>query len=258
MPTLLLSARQSEDAQALWRACIGTNWKVERVHGWQVPMLPPAEVALYGEPLFGRHVAQTLGLNLLEPKVDWLARLSNKWRGREVRFTTLGAARKIVERAFIKPADEKYFDAKVYRSGAELPQVGPLPEELPVLVQEVVEWEMEFRCFILEGKVLTLSPYWRDGGLAQRADGSWLTSGSEYNEARRFCAAFLDDPAVEIPAAVVVDVGVIRGRGWAVIESNAAWASGIYGCEPTQVLRVLRGACLPSGTGLRKEKENGD
>ena len=31
MPTLLLTARQTDDTQKLWGACIAENWKVERV-----------------------------------------------------------------------------------------------------------------------------------------------------------------------------------------------------------------------------------
>src|SRR5258706_14222689 len=119
MPTLVLSARQSDDAQLLWRACIAANWDVVRVHGWQVPSLQTNDLAVYGEPLFARHVAQTLGLRLTEPPLDWLPRLPIRWRGRDVRLTTLAGARKLTDRAFIKPADAKCFDAKVYGSGAD-------------------------------------------------------------------------------------------------------------------------------------------
>ena len=162
MPTLLLSARQTDDAQLLWRACIAAKWNVVRIHGWQVPSLPASEVAVFGEPLFVQHVAQTLGLRLVEPSLDWLPRLSARWRGRDVRLTTLADARNVAERAFIKPAEEKCFDARVYSSGAELPAPGPLPEDLPVLVQEVVEWTIEFRCFVLERKVAAVSVYQRE------------------------------------------------------------------------------------------------
>ena len=55
----------------------------------------------------------------------------------------------------------------------------------------------------------------------------------------------LADPRVEFPRAVVLDVGVIAGRGWAVVEQNAAWGSGIYGCDPREVLEVLRYAAVP-------------
>lgn len=38
----------------------------------------------------------------------------------------------------------------------------------------------------------------------------------------------------------VVDVGIIQDRGWAVVEQNAACCSGIYGCDPEEVLEVVR------------------
>jgi len=86
MPTMLLSARQTGDAQLLWRACIALNWQVVRVHGWRVPEIETKDVAVYGEPLFASHVAQTLHLQLQEPPIDWLPKLEPQWRGREVRL----------------------------------------------------------------------------------------------------------------------------------------------------------------------------
>ena len=172
MPTLLLSARQTDDAQLLWRACIAAKWDVVRVHGWQVPSLAASDVAIYGEPLFAQYVARTLGLQLVEPPLDWLPRLPALWRRRDVRLTTLANARKVTERAFIKSADEKCFDARVYSSGAELHSADPLPEDLPVLVQGVVEWATEFRCFVLERQVAAVSVYWRDGRIAKSEDGA--------------------------------------------------------------------------------------
>ena len=240
MPTLLLTARQTDDAQLLWRACIAAKWDVVRVHGWHVQSLPTNDIAVYGEPLFARHIAQILGLRLIEPPLDWLPRLPARWRGREVRLTTLAEARKVADRTFIKPADEKCFEARVYASGAELPAPGPLPEDLPALVQEVVEWTIEFRCFVLERKVVAVSAYWRDGQLAKSEDGMWIASDAELNEAGRFCESVLTDQTVSVPDATAVDVGVIRNHGWAVIECNAAFSSGIYGCDPVAVLPVLR------------------
>jgi hypothetical protein len=246
MPTLLLSARQTDDAQLLWRACITAKWDVVRVHGWQVPSLRASDVVVYGEPLFAQHVAQTLGLRLVEPPLDWLPRLPARWRGRDVELTALADARKVGQRAFIKPADAKCFDARVYSSGAELPAPGPLPEDLPVLVQEVVDWTMEFRCFVLDRGVAAVSAYWRDGKLAKSDDGVWTATDKEIEEASRFCKSVLLESAVSIPEAVVLDVGMIRNHGWAVVECNAAFASGIYGCDPVAVLPVLRRACKAS------------
>lgn len=46
----------------------------------------------------------------------------------------------------------------------------------------------------------------------------------------------------------------MEGRGWAVVEQNAAWGSGIYGCDPEEVLEVLRFAAIPAQT----RNENAD
>jgi hypothetical protein len=243
MPTLLLSARQTDDAQKLWRACIAANWDVVRVHGWKVPSVSAQEVAIYGEPLFASLVAQTLNLHLVEPPLDWLPRLPQQRRGREVRLTTLADARTLRERAFIKPADAKCFEARVYESGNELPAPGPLPEDLPVLVQGIVNWTVEYRCFVVDRAVATASAYWRDGALAKAEDGTWIEREPELRAAIQFCQQFMADPMVSMPDAAVVDVGIIENCGWAVVECNAAWASGTYGCDPLEVLRVLRRAC---------------
>jgi hypothetical protein len=53
----------------------------------------------------------------------------------------------------------------------------------------------------------------------------------------------ISEKDVVLPEAVVIDVGIIEGRGWAVLEANAAWCSGIYGCDPAEVLRVVERAC---------------
>ncbi len=51
-----------------------------------------------------------------------------------------------------------------------------------------------------------------------------------------------------LPAALVIDAGVIRGVGPAVVEANEASGAGIYGCDPRDVLDVLRAATIKSST----------
>ena len=61
----------------------------------------------------------------------------------------------------------------------------------------------------------------------------------------------LDDPRVDIPAALVLDAGVIRDVGPAVVEANTASGAGIYGCDPRDVLEVLRAATIINSSILR-------
>jgi ATP-grasp domain-containing protein len=86
------------------------------------------------------------------------------------------------------------------------------------------------------------SSYIREGELAQDEDGAWPAPPGELAEAEAFLARVLADAAVPLPPAVVVDVGLIAGRGWAIVEANAAWGAGICGCAPDRLLPVLRRA----------------
>ncbi len=146
-----------------------------------------------------------------------------------------------MEPAFIKPPNDKSFPAGIY-SGRMLPQ--GYDDESPVLVADVVTWEKEFRCFVLDRKVRTLSVYLRAGQLQREFD--FQQSEPEVAEAWSFADAVLADTRVDFPRATVLDVGVIAGRGWAVVEQNSAWGSGIYGCNPELVLEVLRFAAVPA------------
>jgi hypothetical protein len=65
-------------------------------------------------------------------------------------------------------------------------------------------------------------------------------------EAMAFATKVLQAPDVALPPAVVLDIGVIESKGWAVVEADPAWASGIYGCDPARVISVIARACVPS------------
>jgi hypothetical protein len=240
-PTLVLTPRFTGDSQLLWRAAGRLGWRVERLQTWRIPahLVGVAEPVLYVEVMFGPTLAAELGVRLLEPPDDWLVRLPAEYRLRDIRLTTLDEARASTVRAFIKPPGDKSFPAGVY-TGAELPD--HLADDTPVLVSEVVQWESEFRCFILARELRTFSIYARHGELQEEND--FACTDAEANELTAFIAHMLADARVELPRAVVVDVGVVAGRGWACVEPNGAWGAGIYGCDPAEVLHVIRHATI--------------
>src|SRR6185503_5672490 len=97
-------------------------------------------------------------------------------------------------------------------------------------------FEVAFRFFVLERQVAALSPYIRGGEIARNAAGDWEAEPAEVEAATASILAMLGDTEVDLPPAVVVDVGRMSGRGWGVVEANAAWASGLCGCDPARVL----------------------
>src|SRR5579872_966921 len=125
MKTLILSPRYTPDSISLRNAALAAGWDVERLVNWRAPVelrdRNNLEPIPYGEPLFAAVVADTFDLALIEPHFSWLAGLPHHLRKRDVAFTNLGAARANRQRAFIKPADDKCFAARVYDSGTQLP-----------------------------------------------------------------------------------------------------------------------------------------
>ena len=239
MPTLVLTPRYTEDSQTLWRAAANAGWAVERLNGWRVPehLKSREDVVLYVEALFGPTIAECLGLRLVDPPEDWLVRLPFKYKLRNIHLTTLGQARLSEEARFIKPPNDKSFPAGVY-VGSSLPR--EFDDDMRVLVSDVVSWKTEFRCFVLGRSLMTYSIYARDGELQRET--LFRSEPDEDAELQAFINELLADPDVDLPNATVVDVGYIEGGGWACVEQNAAWGAGIYGCEPRQVLNVVRHA----------------
>lgn len=239
MPTLILTPRQTPDAQALWRTATKLGWSVYRLPSWRVPeeARTIADPVPYVEALFAPMIAEFFGLRAVEPPDDWLCRIPEEYRRRAVRLMTLGEARTQAEAQFIKPPNDKSFPAAIYR-GDQLPT--QFDAAMPLLVCEIVTWQLEFRCFVLDRRLLTLSIYARDG--RPQRDADFAMSDDEAQSAAAFANMVIADRRVLLPRAAVLDIGTIAGRGWAIVEQNAVWGAGIYGCDPARVLEALRHA----------------
>lgn len=240
MPTLVFTPRYTDDSQALWKAAIAKGWSTERLTTWRVPEYMQQRIPdaiLYGEALFGPTLAEQLGIRLLSPPDDWLVRLPFELKLRGITLSTLGAERLREREAFIKPPNDKSFPARVYK-GSELPS--EYADDTLVLVSEVVKWEKEFRCFVLDRELKSSSVYSRYG--ESQKESGFSSTRDEGREVEAFLRKLLSDSRVDLPEATVVDVGLIEGRGWACVEQNAAWGAGIYGCDPSAVLEVLQSA----------------
>jgi len=242
VPRVVLSPRYSADSIAVWQAALASGWSTARVRHVDARALcgalAPEEVVVYGETLLADAVAGALDLALFEPTIAWLPSLPEALRLRAVELCTLGEARRSGRGMFIKPVDDKFFPARVYAEVDVDPGVG---DDLMVLVAEPVRFGLEVRAFVCDGRVAGLSAYIRDGAIA-RGEGDWPLGQVEEDAARACLERVIAE--VALPPAVVVDVGEIVGRGWAVVEANPAWASGLCGVDPAAVLPVLRRACV--------------
>jgi hypothetical protein len=123
----------------------------------------------------------------------------------------------------------------IYSDGTRLPGSDAVDPDTLVLVSALADFEIECRLFILDGRVHTGSRY---------ADDGRLRLGPAPADALAFAGDALAVIASGLPSAIVVDVGKTPD-GWAVIEANAAWASGCYAADARDVLDVVLRAAGP-------------
>ena len=247
-PIVLLGPRMTDDSVSVWRTCIELGWQPERIQGWRIPEHISAAgrpVMIYGEPLFAEAVADQTGLVLLEPSIDWLTTVPGEYLQRDIELMTLGEARARTSPAFVKPADGKIFEPKVYASGPELPTDEHVDLDIAVLRSGIVDFRLEVRCFVRGRKIVATSAYWRDGELARDEKGEWRFQDGEEDASRAFAESVLADARVAMPPACTLDVGRLSDGSWAVIEANPCWGAGLYGCEPKEVLLAIRDAIVP-------------
>jgi hypothetical protein len=180
--------------------------------------------------------AYSLNVALLEPPFDLLARVPEKFLRRRMHAATFGDLARLQGRTFVKPADplDKWFDAGLYADVRDIRTKGQNRPEAPVLVSEPVEWSVELRYFVLEGKAVAGSAYIAYGRSTWSGkDSPMPTAGLPVVEG--VCAAMRG----RLPPAFVIDVGVIEDRGWAVVEFNPVWSAGLLNADSRAVLPAL-------------------
>ncbi len=168
--TFVLPSCCTPDSVALETAARKIEWRIERFRNWHLlDLLRGQDVVLYQKLALAHVVADVLDVALITHPHLWLAELPEMYRKRTVYSTTIGELQKLRLKfpAFIKDACEKRFPSRIYQSLRELKKEENIFSSLPVLVAEPVVWAIEFRFFILERRIMTFSPYFRYGQLAQ-------------------------------------------------------------------------------------------
>lgn len=150
---------------------------------------------------------------------------------RKIWTTTLGEAHdnESLWPVFIKPElDHKRFTGHVIKSFVDLLKTCNLPRDMPVLASEVVKWESEYRCFVLNREILDIRRY--AGSL------EWYPN---VLIVREMIGAYPN-----MPVACSLDVGRMvdaKGDVWdtALIEANDGFSLGIYGLPAYQQVKMI-------------------
>jgi len=227
---LLISDKPDTERDSVAESFAKRGGTVHRIgRFWDPPVFPPPTVRVYGADSFCLVLQQKLGLALCSPDDELLLRVPFDLLKREITRGVLSEMSAITFPTFVKPVVPKQFRGAVYQSSDELAaECRGLPPNTAVFVSEPVTFTAEARAFVLDGHVLDASIY---EGKAEAAD------------AEMFVTALTR--VMFLPRAIVVDAGFVDGRGWALIEFNAAWGAGLNGCDPEKVLPAIVAA---SGT----------
>jgi ATP-grasp domain, R2K clade family 2 len=245
-PTLVLSTWSLPASRALAEAARSAGWHACAFDETPDPTTE-GKVVYYGGTDRALEAASRFGLALLEPPFDLLARLPLEFRRRAVEYARFGDLHHLKSPTFVKPADalNKSFDAGIYASARDIRAPKGVSDDSPVLLAEPVDWSAEYRCFVLDGEVAAWSPYISFGRPSWKPFGRGTLPVRAPPSVLAFCQRLFSRSGAAFPPAFVMDIGVIDDRGWAVVEFNPVWCSGLLGADPRKVLGVLQRACHP-------------
>ena len=249
MPSLILSSRYTTDSQILRETARNLGWETLRLDGQRLPDWfdpPDDQIAMFYTAPHAFDIASQLGRSLVGCPSDWTPTLPQDFLSREIRQTTLADALDITEPRFVKHSVSKAFPAAVYTSDSLAEATDKLQPTSLVHVGEPVTFDVEYRCFVYDRLISTICPYLRFGNAITDHNDTIGSTADELDAATAFAQSVLNCDDVHCPPAFVLDVGLIADRGWAVVEFNECWASGIYSCDPQRVLDTLVRACVPT------------
>ena len=159
---MLLHNRHTPDDSDIWRVAMRRGWNTSRC-GLSAPIKDQIKgfdfVRYYGNTLNGAEIENQLPFKFVPIDYEQLAgkRLSY-YTDRKIDYISFGELKQPIEQdCFIKPARDKWFEARIYKKG-ETVTGAPLADD-KIYVSEIVNYIDEVRCFVLDGEILTSSYY---------------------------------------------------------------------------------------------------
>jgi hypothetical protein len=210
---------------------------------WRVPTGAAALSAWRGKPL---------ALAVAPP--TWIAgRSPEVLGGRHMAVVTasdVAAGRLPFDVRAVKPASLKMRGLPAQRvAGTAAAQAvvadAAVPATFRLLVADIwLDCESEYRTFCAGRRVVAASPYRiEDEGWSREL---FLHRASWHDEAAQFAAGVLAGlHDTDVPPACVLDIARLTDGRFAILETNTAWAAGLYGCEPAGVMEAVLAAQRP-------------
>ena len=148
-----------------------------------------------------------------------------QFAGRELNYMTMGEFRKQTKfPIFVKPnAIAKEFVAGVLNKPEDLYIHNEVPDDMPVMTSEVVDFVSEYRCYVIKGELVGILFYL--GDLRVFPDVKVIDAA---------IAAFKS-----APAGYSLDFGITSDGRTLLVECQDAWSLGNYGLEDKEYTKLL-------------------
>jgi len=205
--------------------------------GWEVvPFVDASKIEGLNKetPVVGGIGSVRKALEMLEaapPETIDIPECIHSYTRRKIWTTTLGEVHnnETLWPVFIKPyLEHKRFTGHVVASFVDLLKTVCFPMDMPVLASEVVKWESEYRCFVLNREILDIRRY---AGSFEWYPNVWII--------KEMLGSY-----PSIPTACSLDVGKMvdgKNKVWdtALIEVNDGFSLGIYGLPAYKQVKMI-------------------
>lgn len=162
------------------------------------------------------------------PKVPLITENIREAYRRKIYVSTLGDVRanKIKYPFFMKPLDVyKLFTGKVFTSEFDLNTIPHLfSDDIAVLISEVVKFDSEYRCFVLNNEFVGCKHYTGD-----------FTIFPKFDEIKCAIREYENSPS-----AYTLDFGVTNYNETELIEINDGYGFGAYGLNPIIFCKMIQ------------------
>lgn len=230
---LLIPDKEDIERDALAAAWEARGGSVQRIGKfWLKPETGTKQVSLYGWDTFCLVLAQVLDLELISPKDEMIAELSENYLKRTVRICTIAEMDTITFPKFFKPVKPKLFVAEVFDTLERLlEKVEDLEADERMICSDIIAIEQEVRVFVLDRNIQDLAFYEGAGELAAP---------------RAFVQSFLENCHLDLPKTFVLDLAYNPKDDWFIIEFNASWGAGLNHCKADKILPCIQAATSTS------------
>lgn len=219
---------------------------VRQDFGFSAPVYPKENpVAWWMSTEFAaRLIRAGVGLNLATISSEWLTELPRELLLRDIWAGTLAEAKALGFQhfAYCKPAEVKIWEApaqwiEIDYFVEHLLSLGVPAETKIQCTPEFLDIKTEYRCFVNNREVTTVSTYLNDG-IAFGGDGLVRDPFAE-NRAKEFAKHAVSIIGENQPIAYTLDVGELANGALFVLEANPVWASNPYDCDKAEVLKAI-------------------